>query len=213
MEQITLNFTASEQALNPPNSQYNFASNTVSYIKAVFDLGENWSGYDSVRAVWNTDFECISTVLDSDNTCIVPQEVLKRTGKVMVNLVGSIVENDELTDRLTTYPAVALTVNANAKICGTETAEITPSQFEQFAEAVKNDADRAEDARRDAEGYAADAEDAADRAEQSAAQAGYMFFYIDDDPTSPTYGCLIMDRTENIEVQFSLEYGYLFVEG
>lgn len=136
MEQITLNFTASEQALNPPNSQYNFASNTVSYIKAVFDLGENWSGYDSVRAVWNTDFECISTVLDSDNTCIVPQEVLKRTGKVMVNLVGSIVENDELTDRLTTYPAVALTVNANAKICGTETAEITPSQFEQYVAMV-----------------------------------------------------------------------------
>lgn len=211
MDQKIIKFTANEQKLSPSNGPY-FASNTVSYIKAVFDLGKNWSGYDSVRAVWSTDFDCISTALDSDNTCIVPQEVLRRTQKVKLNLVGSIVEDDELTDRLTTYPVVALTIDADAKVCGTETAPITPSQFEQFAAAVKDDADRAETARNEAEGFADEAEDAAARAEQSAAQAGYMFFYIDDDPDSPTYGCLIMERTENVEVQFSLEDGYLFVE-
>ena len=96
----------------------------------------NWNSFDSVRAVWSTDFECISTVLDSEGVCYVPQEVLKRTGNVMVNLVGSIAENDELTDRLTTYPVVALVINANAKVCGTETAEVTPSQFEQFVHTV-----------------------------------------------------------------------------
>ena len=218
MESITIKFTANGQTLT--GGGLYCASNTVRYIIAEFDLGDNWQGYDSVRAVWSNDFKCISTVLGAYGTCTVPHEVLERRGKVMVNLVGSILEDGELTDRLTTYPVLAITVDANAKICGTETAEITPSQFEQFAEAVRDEANRAEEAMYGSQGYANDSkgwaetsEEWAHKAEQSAAQAGYMFFYIEDDDTSPDYGCLFMDRTDNVEVQFSLEDGYLFVEG
>lgn len=71
--------------------------------------------------------------------------MLKRTGKVKVNLVGSVTDGDVLTDRLTTYPVVALVVDANARICGTETAEITPDQFEQFVEIVKDEVDKIKD--------------------------------------------------------------------
>ena len=45
----------------------------------------------------------------------------------------------------------------------------------------------------------------AERAEQSAAQAGYMFFYINDD------GDLIYQRTSNVEVDFYLHDGDLYV--
>lgn len=135
MQTVTLKFDVSGQNLIA-GYLTRYASNTVNYVKAVFDLDGNWNSFDSVRAVWSTDFECISTVLDSEGVCYVPQEVLKRTGNVMVNLVGSITENDELTDRLTTYPVVALVINANAKVCGTETAEVTPSQFEQYVAMV-----------------------------------------------------------------------------
>jgi hypothetical protein len=218
MESITIKFTANGQTLT--GGGLYCASNTVRYIIAEFDLGDNWQGYDSVRAVWSNDFKCISTVLDPGGSCTVPHEVLERRGKVTVNLVGSILEDDELTDRLTTYPVLAITVDANAKICGTETAEVTPSQFEQFVEVVRDEADRAEQAMDGAQGFANDSkewaetsEEWAHKAEQSAAQAGYMFFYIEDDDTSPDYGCLFMDRTDNVEVQFSLEDGYLFVEG
>lgn len=113
MQTVTLKFDVSGQNLIA-GYLTRYASNTVNYVKAVFDLDGNWNSFDSVRAVWSTDFECISTVLDSEGVCYVPQEVLKRTGNVMVNLVGSIAENDELTDRLTTYPVVALVINANA---------------------------------------------------------------------------------------------------
>ena len=116
MQTVTLKFDVSGQNLIA-GYLTRYASNTVNYVKAVFDLDGNWNSFDSVRAVWSTDFECISTVLDSEGVCYVPQEVLKRTGNVMVNLVGSIAENDELTDRLTTYPVVALVINANAKVC------------------------------------------------------------------------------------------------
>ena len=134
MESITIKFTANGQTLT--GGGLYCASNTVRYIIAEFDLGDNWQGYDSVRAVWSTDFKCISTVLDPDGSCTVPHEVLERRGKVSVNLVGSILEDDELTDRLTTYPVLAITVDANAKVCGTETAEVTPSQFEQYVAIV-----------------------------------------------------------------------------
>ncbi len=46
----------------------------------------------------------------------------------------------------------------------------------------------------------------ADKAEQSAGQAGYMFFYIDE------HGHLIYERTSNVDVDFILENGHLYVE-
>lgn len=130
MESINISFSANGQQLT--GGGLYCASNTVHYIIADFELGDGWQGFDSVRAVWSNDFKCISTVLDQNGSCTVPHEVLERRGKVSVNLVGSILEDDELTDRLTTYPVLAITVDANAKICGTETAEVTPSQFEQY---------------------------------------------------------------------------------
>lgn len=49
------------------------------------------------------------------------------------------------------------------------------------------------------------AEDAADRAEQSAAVAGYMFFHIDN------RGHLIYEHTTNVDVEFYLYNGHLYV--
>ena len=213
MNIVTLHFKADNQQLTALDGLYKLASNTVEYIKAAFDLGANWSGFDSVRAIWYNDFVTISKVLDSHGECIVPHEVLARHSDVYVNLVGSNTEDDELVDRLTTYPLKAIEIDANARVEGSETVPITPSQFDQFAAAVHQDAVDAYEARTEAEGYAQDAKDEADKAAQYAAQAGYMFFYIDDDSESDTYGHLIMDHTENVQVQFSLEDGYLFVEG
>lgn len=143
MESINISFSANGQQLT--GGGLYCASNTVHYIIADFKLGDGWQGFDSVRAVWSNDFKCISTVLDPDGSCTVPHEVLERRGKVSVNLVGSILEDDELTDRLTTYPILAITVDANAKICGTETAEVTPSQFEQFVQIVKDEVAKVKD--------------------------------------------------------------------
>lgn len=138
MNKQIINFKADEQKLTRIGGECHYSSNKVSYIEAHFELGENWSGYDSVRAVWWTDFvKGISTVLDANGVCIVPSEVLKRKAKVNVNLVGSISADNVLTDRLTSYPIVAVVVDADARVESTETAEITPSQFEQFVEAVK----------------------------------------------------------------------------
>ena len=142
MEKSIITFSANEQNLQKTGGIGCYASDTVSYIEARFALGENWSGYDSIRAVWFNDYKTISTVLDSDGVCIVPHEVLVNRGKVMVNLVGSVLVSDELSDRLTTFPCEALKVSAKAKISGSETAEITPSQFEQFVSIVISEVEK-----------------------------------------------------------------------
>ncbi len=138
MNKVTLEFTVEGQNLTNVTEGGLFASNTVDYVDAVFALGEGWTGFDAVRAVWFTDSASIATVLDFNGHCVVPHEVLARKSKVRVNLVGSITEDDELTDRLTTYPVVALTVNANARITGDNEEAITPSQFEQYVYAVQS---------------------------------------------------------------------------
>ena len=139
MDKQIITFSANEQNLVRIGGEYHYSSNKVSYIGAHFDLGANWDGFDSVRAVWFTDrINGISTVLDGEGNCTVPTEVLKKKDRVFVNLVGSIVSNGELTDRLTTYPAVALVVDSKAKVDSTETAPVTPSQFEQFVSIVQD---------------------------------------------------------------------------
>lgn len=141
MNKQIITFSADEQKLVKTGGINCYASNIVSYIEAHFALGQNWSGYDSVRAVWSNDnnMTVISTVLDSNGHCVVPFEVLKTMGVVKVNLVGSISVSDVLTDRLTTFPCEALTVARKAKINGSETAPITPSQFEQYVEMVHDE--------------------------------------------------------------------------
>lgn len=143
MNKQSITFKADEQELIKTGGINSYASNIVAYIEATFELGENWTGYDSVRAVWSNDYLTdISTVLDPNGRCIVPTEVLTDTGNVTVNLVGSISVDDELTDRLTTYPCKALIVDEDAKVEGDETESITPSQFEQFIEIVHDEVEQ-----------------------------------------------------------------------
>ena len=167
MEKQILNFTANEQILVCENP-IKISTNKVNYIQANFDLGQNWTGYDSIRAVWFNDFNCISTVLDSLGNCAVPFEVMKRKGNVKINLVGSISEDDVLTDRLTSYPVVAVIVDCTAQIAGANTQPITPSEFEQFAQRVHTDADRAEQSASNSEASAQASEASAVRSANSA---------------------------------------------
>lgn len=157
MDRQLIEFTANGQILKRVSGECHYSSNKVRYIEAHFDLGTNWSGFDTVSAVWFTKSTTIRTVVDTEGYTIVPSEVLTRKADVRVNLVGSIIENDNLTDRLTTYPITAVIVDANAKVTGDNSQPITPSEYEQFVATVKADADRAEDAKDSARVYAGNA--------------------------------------------------------
>lgn len=162
MERQAITFSANEQNLIKTGGINDYASNTVGYIVAVFDLGENWDSFDSIRAIFSSDYAEEPAVL-AHGSCVVPFEVLRYRSRVRVNLVGSVAEAGVLVDRLTTFPIEALNVTANAKVDNT-IAPISPSEFEQFVAMVKDDADRAE-------AGAESAEDSADAASASAEAA------------------------------------------
>lgn len=75
----------------------------------------------------------------------------------------------------------------------------------QSAQQASASASTASAAANNAAASAASAATNADRAEQSAAQSGYLWFYIED-------GKLYMDRTENTHVDFYMQDGKLYVE-
>ena len=178
MEKFKVSFEANNQQLKSIGTKH--ASDTYADIEAEFVLGNRWTDMDSVSAVWWNDFTRIATVLDSQGKCVVPHEVLTRKGCVRVNLVGSIVEGDELITRLTSYSAEAVQVNEKIKLTGSETSELTPSQFEQFVTEVKADADRAETVRDEAEA----ARDVAVSAKDTAVNAVEGFEDIVDTATA-----------------------------
>ena len=214
MDRQIITFSANEQGLQKTGGISHYASDTVSYIEAIFDLGENWSGFDEVRAVFKSPYACTSAVLNSEGVCRVPREVLMYKGIVRVNLVGSIYTEEAVVDRLTTYTAEAVTIDEDVPVCGGTSEPLEPSEYEQFVAKVANDANRAETAKEEARGYAEDAsasaesaEEWADKAEQAASDAGYMEFHIDDN------GHLIYERTSNVDqIDFELVNGHLILE-
>ena len=139
MNTLTLTFEVNGQNLINTSDKLCMASDTINYVEAVFALGDGWDGFDSVRAIWTNNRETYATVLDASGKCKAPVELLAVKGPVKVGLVGSITENDILTDRLTTFQAVALNIAKKVPVAGEETSEVTPSQFDQFVAIVQGE--------------------------------------------------------------------------
>lgn len=131
-----IQLTVSEKNVTSEDCPLRWSSNTVDYITATFALDDEWKSCDLVRAVWVAPQAQIVTVLDANGTCVVPHEVLSKIGKVYVNLYGIVYEEGDEFTRITTYPFNAIRIDGDAKIEGSETAPITPSQFEQFVDTV-----------------------------------------------------------------------------
>lgn len=88
--------------------------------------------------------------------------------------------------------------SAQAAAASATAAEGSASNASQSATEAAASATAAQDS-------ADDAAESADRAEQAAGQAGYMFFHIDE------RGHLIYERTDNVNVDFYLLDGHLYV--
>lgn len=86
----------------------------------------------------------------------------------------------------------------------TNAAESEATATEKATQAAQSASNAAQSAT-NAASSAAESAASADKAEQAAAKAGYMFFHINEN------GDLIYQRTENVEVDFYLNNGDLYV--
>ena len=133
--------------------------------------------------------------------------------------ISSVGEFDGIVEQVAEYAQTAQTAadNAgasasaaaasadNAAASATAAAESAAAAERARADAVTAKG-QAETAAQGAEQSKTDAEAAADQAEQAAANAGYMFFHIDNN------GHLIYERTDNVDVDFALLDGHLYME-
>ena len=232
MNKVTLNFAVEGQSLSLTRV-LDLAQGPVSYIEAIFSLGDDWTEFDHIRAIWKAGGDAIAVSL-TNGYCLVPHELLVNIGNVKVNLVGCSFENEELVERLTTEQKVAIMVRRPALLTGEEEATVTPTIFEAFVAEVEADAAQAsedaesarqsregieqywEETKTNAENAARDATSAsesaqsaladANRAEQAATQAGWMEFHINDD------GHLLYEHVGQLSVTFEIEDGHLYLK-
>lgn len=104
----------------------------------------------------------------------------------------------------TNAEASAVEANRQARIYSSS-AEQSKISAEDAAQSAITSADTAIAKAGEAERYAGSASVDAQRAEQAAAQSGYMWFYIEN-------GRLYMDKTSNTRVDFFMRDGKLYVE-
>ena len=139
---------------------------------------------------------------------IMQNGVLFATFNIIVMVEKAPVPNDAVDADVQRAEAIAETVHADA--LAAVSAKNDAEAARDATIVAQGKAEDAQEAAETAQGKAEDAQEAAetsaDRAEQAAQNAGYMFFNIDEN------GDLIYQRTENVDVDFYLEDGDLFVE-
>ena len=129
------------------------------------------------------------------------QSVIDATIAALNDAVESTAADAEQTGRDAARAEAARTAaesaetNAEASATAAAQSEANAAQSESTATAAATSASAS----------ASSAATSADRAEQAAAQNGYMWFYIED-------GKLYMDRTSNTKVNFYMQDGKLYVE-
>ena len=129
------------------------------------------------------------------------QSVIDATIAALNNAVESTAADAEQTASDAARAEAARTAAETAE----DNAEASATAAAQSEANAAGSASTATAAATSASASAASAATNADRAEQAAAQSGYLWFYIED-------GKLYMDRTQNTHVNFYMQDGKLYVE-
>lgn len=118
MEKRRIQFIARGQVLEPryiPCVPVGFASGTIGYLEAEFDMDEAWDGFDTIKAIFVSNSAREEVEL-TDGVCDIPASVLTTRGWVFVNLVGETEESDVVTERLTTNQVPAIPIRYKAEV-------------------------------------------------------------------------------------------------
>lgn len=146
-------------------------------------------------------------VIGDENGVSIPDELLTR-GKM---ITAYVYLHDTETDGETRY-TIAIPVATRPEMSDIEPTPEEQRQIDILIAALSDGVTRSETAADEAEQSAAeaaqsasDAAISADRAEQAAANAGWMEFHIDEN------GHLIYERTDTVDIDFYLYDGHLYV--
>lgn len=75
---------------------------TNGYLQAQFQFSEEWNGYLKVAEFSSGNHEYTPQVLDKNNSCMIPQEALKRS-IFRIRILGRQNDNRLITNRILVY--------------------------------------------------------------------------------------------------------------
>lgn len=103
----------------------------VNYDRAEFSFDESWTGFTKTAVFWrgNTVYHVL---LDSENACMIPWELMTEAGVIQIGVTGIGADGTVVT----TQTPVAQSIARGAYREGRIPAEPTPSLFEQLSAAV-----------------------------------------------------------------------------
>lgn len=127
------NLTVNGQMLTYDGSVDKQPSHTVGYSFCHFNInGDEWDGTVKKAVFENrSSGDTLVVLLNSNNECEIPHEILEDSGQILVNLVGTILDADVVDYRITTGQ-VKLDREILVPIEGDNSTPPTPQEWETF---------------------------------------------------------------------------------
>ena len=105
--------------------------------KITFDLSEEYTDDLAVNAIFSLENGKAYQMSILNNECGIPAEVLASSGIVTLGVYAYKINNDELELRYSPYPTYFTVIGGSYDPSAEESQEITPSQFEQYMQALQ----------------------------------------------------------------------------
>lgn len=100
-------------------------SGDVNYDTVTFTFSSDWNNYIKTAVFYRTKDEAYYQVLDNNNTCTIPKEVLKDKGTIFISVFG-VLDNKTITSQVISYR-----IQEGAITEDLITPDPTPDVFEQ----------------------------------------------------------------------------------
>lgn len=84
----------------------------VEYDTVRFEFCPNWNGYTKTAVFYRSEDEVYYQMLDSENRCTIPKEVLQSKGKIRIGVFG-VMSNKTLTSSVVTYNVLEGAITEN----------------------------------------------------------------------------------------------------
>ena len=110
-----------------------------------FDFSEEYTSDLVINAVFTNELGKAYQVSVIDNKCHIPTEILSDTGQVLLGVYAYKVNEKELELRYSPYPTSFNVISGSYDPTAEESQEITPTQFEQYMQALQDGLNQVKD--------------------------------------------------------------------
>ncbi|HIQ90952.1 MAG TPA: hypothetical protein IAB27_04950 [Candidatus Coprosoma intestinipullorum] len=110
-----------------------------------FDFSEEYTSDLVINAVFTNELGKAYQMSIIDNKCHIPAEILADTGQVLLGVYAYKINGEELELRYSPFPTSFNVISGSYDSTAEESQEITPSQFEQYMQALNDGLNQVKD--------------------------------------------------------------------